>query len=50
MALRGGYLESELQANFTDAWIAGYESLIAQMTNDEKTNTRSRRRSGVAPW
>jgi hypothetical protein len=30
------YLESELQANFSEAWIAGYESLIPQMTNDEK--------------
>jgi hypothetical protein len=30
------YLESELRANFGEAWIGGYESLILQMTNDEK--------------
>jgi hypothetical protein len=30
------YLELELRAHFGDAWIADYESLIPQMTNDEK--------------
>ena len=30
------YLQSELRAHFDEAWISGYESLIPQMTNDEK--------------
>lgn len=30
------YLETELRAHFSDAWISGYEPLIAQMTNDKK--------------
>jgi hypothetical protein len=30
------YLERELRANFGEAWITGYESLIQRMTNDEK--------------
>ncbi len=30
------YLERELRANFGEAWITGYESLIPRMTNDEK--------------
>ena len=30
------YLEAELRADFGEAWISGYEPLIAQMTNDEK--------------
>lgn len=30
------HLRAELQVHFGDAWISGHESLIAQMTNDEK--------------
>lgn len=30
------YLETELRANFGEAWISGYEALIPKMTNDEK--------------
>lgn len=30
------YLETELRAHFGEAWISGYEPLIAQMTNHEK--------------
>src|SRR3954470_22324472 len=30
------HLEAELHAHFGEAWISGYESLIAQMANDEK--------------
>jgi predicted nucleic acid-binding protein len=30
------YLETELRAHFGEAWISGYEPLIAQVTNDEK--------------
>jgi predicted nucleic acid-binding protein len=30
------YLESELHAHFSEAWISGYEALIPRMTNDEK--------------
>ena len=30
------HLERELHAHFSEAWISGYESLIARMTNDEK--------------
>ena len=30
------YFEAELRANFAEAWIAGYQSLIPRMTNDEK--------------
>jgi predicted nucleic acid-binding protein len=30
------YLQAELRAHFGEAWISGYESLIPQMTNDEK--------------
>jgi len=30
------YLESELRAHFSEAWIMGYEPLILRMTNDEK--------------
>lgn len=30
------HLEKELRANFGEAWISGYESLIPMMTNDEK--------------
>src|ERR1051325_9756777 len=30
------HLEKELRANFSEAWISGYESLIQKMTNDEK--------------
>jgi predicted nucleic acid-binding protein len=30
------YLEKELHAHFSEAWISGYESLIPRMTNDEK--------------
>src|SRR5437016_6016458 len=30
------HLEAELRAHFSEASISGYESLISQMTNDEK--------------
>ncbi len=30
------YLQSELRAHFSEAWISGYEHLIPRMTNDEK--------------
>jgi predicted nucleic acid-binding protein len=30
------YFENELRANFGEAWIVGYESLIPRMTNDQK--------------
>ena len=30
------YLQSELRAHFSDAWVSGYESLIPTMTNEEK--------------
>jgi predicted nucleic acid-binding protein len=30
------HLEKELRAHFSEAWISGYEALIARMTNDEK--------------
>jgi predicted nucleic acid-binding protein len=30
------HFERELRANFGEAWITGYESLIPRMTNDEK--------------
>jgi len=30
------YLESELRAHFSEAWISGYEALIPRMTNNEK--------------
>src|SRR5207247_8002081 len=30
------YLEAELRAHFSDAWINGYESLVPRMTNDSK--------------
>src|SRR5438477_3672888 len=30
------HLEKELRAQFSEAWISGYESLIPRMTNDEK--------------
>ena len=30
------HLEKELRANFSEAWISGYEPLIPRMTNDEK--------------
>jgi len=30
------HFEAELRAHFSEAWIAGYERLIPQMTNDEK--------------
>jgi len=30
------YLEKELRAHFSEAWISGYETLIPRMTNDEK--------------
>ena len=30
------HFEAELRANFSDAWVAGYESGIARMTNDSK--------------
>jgi len=30
------HFEKELHANFGEAWIIGYESLISRMTNDEK--------------
>lgn len=30
------HLERELRANFGEAWISGYESLIPMMANDEK--------------
>ena len=30
------HLDSELRAHFSEAWISGYESLIPQMTNNEK--------------
>jgi hypothetical protein len=30
------HLEKELRANFGEAWISGYESLIPMMANDEK--------------
>ena len=30
------YLQAELRAHFGEAWISGYEPLIAQMTNDER--------------
>ena len=30
------HFEQELRANFSEAWIIGYESLIPRMTNDEK--------------
>src|ERR1051326_46836 len=30
------YLQTELRANFDEAWIIGYEALIPRMTNDEK--------------
>ncbi len=30
------HFEQELRANFGEAWIIGYESLIPRMTNDEK--------------
>jgi predicted nucleic acid-binding protein len=30
------HFETELRANFGEAWINGYESLIPRMTNDEK--------------
>ena len=30
------YLEAELRTHFSEAWISGYQSLIAQMTNGEK--------------
>ncbi len=30
------HLEAELRTHFSEAWISGYESLIPQMTNDEK--------------
>ncbi len=29
------YLEAELRAHFSEAWITGYESLISRMTNHE---------------
>lgn len=30
------HFESELRAHFTEAWVTGFEPLIAQMTNDPK--------------
>ncbi len=30
------YLQAELRAHFSEAWIGGYEALIPQMTNHEK--------------
>ena len=30
------YLEAELRAQFSEAWISGYEALIPRMANDEK--------------
>jgi len=30
------YLQSELRAHFSDAWVSGYESLIPTMTNHER--------------
>ena len=30
------YLEAELRAHFSEAWISGYEALIPRMTSDEK--------------
>lgn len=30
------YLEAELHAHFSEAWISGHQALIPQMTNDEK--------------
>jgi predicted nucleic acid-binding protein len=30
------HLEAELRVHFSEAWIADYQSLIPQMTNDEK--------------
>lgn len=30
------YLDSELRAHFSEAWISGYEPLIPQMANDER--------------
>ncbi len=31
------YLERELRQHFPDAWIAGFDALVDQMTNDRKT-------------
>jgi predicted nucleic acid-binding protein len=30
------HLEAELRAHFSEAWIDGYESIVSQMTNDNK--------------
>jgi hypothetical protein len=30
------YLKAELRAHFGEAWISSYESLVPQMTNNEK--------------
>jgi len=30
------YFQSELQSHFGDAWVTGYEPLVARMANDEK--------------
>lgn len=35
-ASKTAYLERELRRHFPDAWVAGYEHLIARMTNDPK--------------
>lgn len=33
---RIAHLESKLREHFADAWVEGFESLIQEMTNDEK--------------
>jgi len=39
------HLETELRTHFAEAWISGHESLVPQMTNDERIGMYWRRLS-----